>query len=96
MGRHSVNPRKPRQYRAPQEYDLSPHENLALAIVVQAIVDTRTLLAGGTPKGGGICSPHELLNFFKSQWCGTLLGTTEMQGDEIAKRVGLYELFNSR
>lgn len=96
MGRHNVKPKKPRQHRTPQEYDLSPHENLALAIVVQAIADTRTLLAGGTPKGGGICSPHELLNFFKSQWCGTLLGTTEMQGDEIAERVGLYELFNTR
>lgn len=91
MGKHNVKPRKPRQYRTADEYELTPHENLALAIVTQAVNDARTLMDGGKVRNGGVVSKWELLNFFRGQWCGVLLGTSDLDGDYIAERIGLYD-----
>ena len=93
MGRHRVKARKVRAYKTPEEYDLSPHENLAVAIVRQAVTDAQTLMDGGKfwGIGGNNVGKWELLNFFCSRWCGTLLGTTDLDGEEIAERIGLYD-----
>ena len=52
-----------------------PYSHLAAAIIISAFNDLKlvskngNLIAEGKP-----ISKHEIVCFFKSQWCGTLLG----------------------
>ena len=93
MGKGHVKPRRPyRQYKADPE--AQPYENLAAAIVFQAVHDAKALKNGETmkaPNNTGIISKWELINFFRSKWCATLLGCTELSGEEIIERTGIYD-----
>lgn len=94
MGRHRVKPRKVKIHRNSAEFECSPHENLALAIVAQTINDARAMMDGRkvyASEGGGSVSEWELLNFFQSKWCDVLLGTTDLTGEDIAERIGFYD-----
>ena len=89
MARRQVKPRKVRADERQSE-SLLPHERLAVAIVEQAVDDARTVLAKANRNPLSLVSHWELCRFFKSKWCATLLGTTDLDGNEIAERLGLY------
>ena len=93
MPKARVKPRRGRPtFEA--EFDGYPHENLAAAIVNQAVSDAEDLVAGKlrNPYVKGSTSKWELINFFRSKWCATLLGCTNLDGEEIIERMHLYEL----
>lgn len=93
MGRHRVKPRKPRgRYITTESSELPPHLNLAMAIVAQAIRDGHRVVAGTGVKRAPQATRFELINFFRSQWCGVLLGCTELTGEELIERIGLYDI----
>lgn len=93
MSKGHVKPRRPyRQYRADPESP--PMENLAAAIVYQAVQDAQALVQGNEFKAknnAGLVTKWELINFFRSKWCATLLGCTELNGEEIIERTGIYD-----
>jgi hypothetical protein len=93
MAKGRVKPKRGRPILG-QEYDGEPHENLAVAIVNQAVKDAQDLAKGRLqmPLVAGSTSKWELINFFRSKWCGTLLGCTNVSGEEIIERMHLYEL----
>ena len=95
MGRHRVKPKKTRPIRnlVVSHAELTPWENLAMAIVQLAVSDAKVLTERGVAKatlGHRPVSKWELINFFRSRWCAVLLGLTELDGDAIAERTGLY------
>lgn len=89
MARIQVKPRKVRVDERQSE-SLLPHERLAVAIVEQAVDDARTVLAKANRNPLSLVSHWELCRFFESKWCAILLGTTDLDGNEIAERLGLY------
>ena len=93
MGRHRVKPIKPRgHYNTVVTQEMPPHLNLALTIVSQAVRDGRRVVAGTGVKRAPQATRFELINFFRSQWCGVLLGCTELTGEELIERIGLYDI----
>lgn len=98
MGKHCVKPRRWKNNELGHK-GLLPHEALAIAIVQQAVRDTKDCVENRpyyiAQEATGV-NKYELLNFFRSKWCGILLGTTELEGEEIIERTGLNELFDTR
>ena len=95
MGRHRVKPKKTRPIRnlVVQNAELTPWENLAMAIVQLAVNDAKVLTTRGVSYARSdkqIIIKWELINFFCSRWCAVLLGFTEIEGKVIAERIGLY------
>lgn len=92
MGKGHVKPRRPRvQFKA--AFDRA-YENLALAIIEQAIRDAKALMRGRVvlaSRGGRIITVDEMLRFFHSKWCDVLLGTTGVTGEDVAERIGFYD-----
>lgn len=72
------------------QYDerLTPYENLAAAIIRRAIMDARRIDLGKQSQRDSHYYKSEILIFFKSKWCGVLLSTTTLTGDDIRKAVG--------
>ena len=92
MAKARVKPRRGRPIPR-EEYDGEPHENLAVAVVAQAVKDAQDLASGKLiPLVSVSASKWELINFFRSKWCDTLLGCTNVSGEEIIERMHLYEL----
>ena len=94
MGKGHVKPNRGHP-TVEMEFDGLPHENLAAAIVYQAVRDAQDLAVGKKPKvpqHAWIVSKWELINFFRSRWCATLLACTNLTGEEIIERTHLYEL----
>lgn len=97
MGKGHVKPKRGRPTME-MEFDGLPHENLAAAIVYQAVKDAQDVVSGRTPRNpyqAGVVSKWELINFFRSKWCATLLSCTNLTGEEIIERTRLCELFNT-
>ena len=66
------------------------YEGLAFGIVTQAVADARTIQAG--KEFHNPCVPittQSLINFFESRWCDMLLGTTDLTGHDLRKKVGI-------
>ena len=99
MGRHRVKPRRQRQpYKIYNDDEVNPLVNLATAIVNQAVRDALAVGGKGTldaPKEAYGVNKYELLNFFRSKWCGILRGCTDLEAEALIERTGLNELFNS-
>lgn len=99
MGRHRVKPRKQRQpYKVYNDDEVDPLVNLATAIVYQAVRDAFAIAGKGVldvPQEATGVNKYELLNFFRSRWCGILIGCTELETETLIERTGLNELFNS-
>lgn len=96
MAKVRVKPRRGRPTME-SEFDGLPHENLAAAIVNQAVKDAEDLARGKlrVPLSRAGTSKWELINFFRSKWCATLLGCTDLDGEQIIERVHLYDLSDS-
>lgn len=92
MGKGHVKPKKPRVH-IEAAYD-RPYENLAIAIIAQAISDAEALMRGQTvftSRCGRLITVEEMLRFFHSKWCDVLLGTTGFTGEDVAERIGFYD-----
>jgi len=72
--------------------ELAPWEHLGMAIVIQAAQDAQDLQKGRqhpNSEGCAIISEVELIRFFESKWCGILLGTTDLTGQDVRRMVGI-------
>lgn len=78
-------------FEACQKEIADPWERLAAGIVIQAINDARAFKDGYVPQIqiGANISEFEVTQFFKSRWCGLLLGTTDIQPKQIMEELGL-------
>lgn len=93
MGRHRVKPIKCKGcYITTETSELPAHLNLALAIVGQAVRDGRSIVRRNSVSRAPQATRWELINFFRSQWCGVLLGCTDLTGEDIMERIGLYDI----
>ena len=88
-----VKPRKNHDHNGTKylyDSEISGYENLAFAIVHQAKLDAERL-------GGNDCVRYkyqwirkdELIRFFESAWCDTLLGRSNITGADIKEKLGL-------
>lgn len=68
--------------------ELSPHENLAAAIIRRAVMDARRINDGRDLDHGDLYRKGEITRFFNSRWCDILLCTTTLSGEDIRKAVG--------
>lgn len=98
MGKGHVKPRKPRQpYKLYNDDETDPMVNLASAIVHQAVRDAYAVAGKGVmdnARDAAGVNKYELLNFFRSKWCGILIGCTDLEAETLIERTGLNELFN--
>ena len=63
---------------------------LAMAIVIQAVEDWRKLREAGVDTlstDGGKIALWEIKRFLKGKFCGVLLGSTDITGSDILKRL---------
>lgn len=92
MYHYRVKPRKQHDNNKKYHYDsdLSGYVNLAMAVVHQAKNDAEHL------QGKEVryfqnewIRKSELIHFFESAWCDTLLGHTNFTGLDIKEKLGL-------
>lgn len=92
MSHYRVKPRKcyDRHSKFICDPEMSGYENLAMAIVHQAKTDAERLK--GEEKvwtENRWIKKSELIRFFESAWCDTLLGRTNLSGRDIKEKIGL-------
>ena len=90
-----INPRKAFEQngirKKPDAYaELGTYENLAAAIVLQAKQDAERLKGRECARlENQWVMASELIHFFESSWCQTLLGSTTLSSKEIREKVGI-------
>lgn len=68
--------------RLSREGELDPYERLAFAIIGNAADEARKVRPGWP-------EANSLINFFRSDWCKVLLGTTKLTGEFFIQAFGL-------